>query len=202
MVDIYLSDITNLPDPKEQPELLDRISKERREKIEKMPQSKSRRQSLGAGLLLNKALSCHGLRSEDVYLDENGKPAIKGLCFNLSHSGELVICATSETPVGCDAEQIKKAPPRLAERYFCEGEKQYLSQFAEDEYDREFYRLWTMKESYMKYTGEGTRLALNKFEIQIQDEVRVVRDGVIQPCVLKEYEVPGYCVTVCIKDEQ
>lgn len=202
MVELYVSDISSLPDPKDCPEQIEKLPEKRRERIGKMRQSKSRKQSLGAGLLLEKVLMRYGLSSKDVYQDENGKPMIEGLYFNLSHSGDIVICAVSNSPVGCDIEQSKKAPAHLAERYFCEGEKQYLSQFAGDEYDREFYRLWTMKESYMKYTGEGTRLALNKFEIQIQDEIRVLRDGVIQPCILKEYDVPGYCVTVCIKDEQ
>lgn len=197
-----MSDISGLPDPKDCPEQLEGLPVKRRERIEKMRQSKSRKQSLGAGILLNEVLSKHKIRSEDVYLDEGGKPMIKGLHFNLSHSGDMVICATDENPVGCDIEQIKKAPPCLAEHYFCESEKQYLSQFMGDRYDKEFYRLWTMKESYMKYTGEGMRLALDEFEIRIQDEAQIIRNGIIQDCVLKEYKVPGYHITVCAKEKQ
>ena len=40
--------------------------------------------------------------------NENGKPIVEGICFNLSHSGDYVICAVSERPVGCDIEQIKE----------------------------------------------------------------------------------------------
>lgn len=202
MVNLYVSDITNLPDPDTCPELLQPLTIERREKIAKMRQSKNRRQSLGAGLLLEKVLSRYGMRSQDVYLDECGKPQIEGLFFNLSHSGELVICAVSGKAVGCDVEQQGKAPRNLAKRFFCENEQRYLSRVADDKYDEALYRLWTLKESYMKYTGEGMRLPLDAFEILLDNEVKVLRGGQIQPCFIKEYVTDGYRIAVCAAEQE
>ena len=54
----------------------------------------------------------------------------------------------------------------------------------------EFFRLWTMKESYVKMTGEGLRLPLNQFEIRFEERVKIYRDGKTCACFLKEYEIP------------
>lgn len=59
-----------------------------------------------------------------------------------------------------------------------------------------------MKESYMKYTGEGTCLPLKAFEILMDDEVKVLRDGMVQDCYMKEYVVCGYRVTVCAEESR
>ena len=54
-----------------------------------------------------------------------------------------------------------------------------------------------MKESYMKFTGEGMKLALNRFEFIIEDSVKVFRDGILTSCFIKEYEFLDYCISVC-----
>jgi 4'-phosphopantetheinyl transferase len=66
-----------------------------------------------------------------------------------------------------------------------------------DEKLKQFCRLWTMKESYMKFTGEGMKLALNRFEFNIEDSVKVFRDGILIPCFIKEYEFLDYCISIC-----
>ena len=100
-------------------------------------------------------------------------------------------------------EKIAKAPMRVAEKYFREGEVQYLKEQQEEERNAAFFRLWTMKESYMKMTGEGMSLSLNGFELLFKGgEVRVRRNGKILSCHIREYEVPGYKISVCAKEEQ
>lgn len=200
MVYLYVADISNLPDPEQHPELMKHLPEERKHKIEKILHPQSRKQSLGAGLLLERVFSRHGISSDSLRLNEQGKPEIDDLCFNLSHSSELVACAVSERPVGCDVEQQKKAPENVAEHFFSEGEKKYLKKFQGGKYDEEFFRLWTMKESYMKLTGEGLRLPLRAFEMVIGEDVKVLRGGEIQACFIKEYTVPGYKVTVCAQE--
>lgn len=201
MVQLYVASIANLPEPDACSALVSLLSKERQQKWKALLQSDKKKQCLGAGLLLNKVLSYYHVSAEDVGVGKNGKPEVDGICFNLSHSGELVVCAVSETQVGCDIEQRKAVPLYLAERFFGTREKEYLSAFTGAEYDRQFFRLWTMKESYVKMTGEGMSLFLDAFEIIPGDEIRVFCDGQIQDCYLKEYEVSGYQITVCAKEE-
>ena len=50
--------------------------------------------------------------------EENGKPYAAEGYFSISHSGERVVCAVSENPVGVDVEQIRPLRTKVAQRYF------------------------------------------------------------------------------------
>ena len=192
MVYLYIADVRKLPLPKECPELAAKLSNERRQKLETLSQPEKQKQCLGAGLLLEKALACHGVSADSVRVGEHGKPKADGICFNLSHSGDLVICAVSQVPVGCDIERRRETPTHLAERFFSDGEKAYLASFVGEEYNHQFFRLWTMKESYAKMTGEGLARSLDTFDV-------LQKKG--ESCHFSEYEIEGYQISVCTEEE-
>ena len=200
MVKLYVADISNLPDPLLVPDELKKLPMERQQRIHNMQQEKSRKQSMGVGLLLQKVLALYHMQDSQVFIGEHGKPMIEGLEFSLAHSGNLVICAVSDKPIGCDVEEIRKAPKGVAKRYFSESEQAYLSRFSEEEYDKEFFKLWTMKESYVKMTGEGIAQTLEKFEVVVGERARVLRDGAVQDCFLQDLVLEGYLVSVCRKE--
>lgn len=202
MIYVYMANASELPDPLEYPEYMEGLPAKRKEKIQRYKQKKSRQECLCAGLLLNHVLNLHGFSAETIRYGEKGKPEADGFYFNLSHSGGIAVCAIGTEPVGCDAEKVKEAPMRIAEWYFCENELRYLQQTTGLEQDEAFFRLWTMKESYMKMTGEGLTVPLNQYEMILGNEVRVARDGKIQNCYMKEYEIPGYKLTVCAKTKE
>lgn len=203
MVYLYAANIKNLPDPKEYPELLNGLWEERKQKTMRYLQPEGRKQSLAAGLLLKAVLFRHGAAQTELRTGKNGKPEMEGICFNLSHSDELVICAVSKKPVGCDVEKIKKLPKHVAERFFCESECRHLKSVTKEQQSTEFFRIWTMKESYMKMTGEGMSLPLSQFEMVFEEgKVMVRRDGKVLPCFIREYEMPDYKVTVCAKEAE
>lgn len=201
MVQVYIADITYLPDPKEHPELTYVLSEERRQKTMHFGQSQNRRQSLGAGLLLEKVLAEHGISSNAVQLGEHGKPEAPGVQFNLSHSENMVVCAVGDRPVGCDVEKIKQVPNTLAERFFSEKEKEYLSTCSGETYKEAFFRLWTMKESYAKMTGEGMSGTVDKVEIVLDEPIRILHGGQVQKCYIKEYRIGEYQISVCAEEE-
>lgn len=188
MVYLYAADVSELQDPMEYPELMNGLPIERQEKIQKCQQKDKRKQSFGAGLLVKHVLEQHRVQGENV-------------SYNISHSGSLVICALSDKAVGCDTEYLKKAPNGVAKHFFCESEKAYLNQYQGEAYDREFFRLWTMKESYMKMTREGMKLPLHKFELNLGEPITIIRDSKVQPCFIKEYGVTDYLVTVCAESD-
>lgn len=202
MVKIYVSNISDLPDPKDHPEILKGLSKKRIEKTLRYRQVKDRKQSFGAGLLLKKCLFEYGIDMESIRYGENGKPEAKGIHFNISHSQDMVVCVVSNQPVGCDIENVDDLKEGIAERFFTDNEIRYLNTFSGDKKRDEFYRLWTMKESYMKMTGEGMSLALDKFEFIIESDVKVYRDGKLCTCNIREYEIQGYKLTVCAEEEE
>lgn len=186
MVYLYAVDISALPDPAENPTVIQKLPRERQKKILNYKQKRNRLQGLGAGLLLEKVFCQYGVATETIYTDTNGKPTAEGICFNLAHSGQYVICAVSNRKVGCDIEQLRDAPVLVAERSFSEKEKAYLMQFSGDVYNREFFRIWTKKESYLKMIGTGLRASLNTLEVK--------------DCHINEYDIPGYQVTVCAEE--
>ena len=202
MVRVYALNIAPLPDPQENPEILEDLWPERREKALRQRESIKRKQSAGASLLLRWALKQRGLESKALRYGDNGKPSVEGICFSLSHSGDMVICAVGDKPVGCDIERIAQAHEKLAERFFAPAELEYLRSFSDDALNREFFRLWTMKESYIKMTGDGLKLPLSSFRIDIGGDLSVFRDDLPCDCRIKEYPIEGYCLSICSEDRE
>lgn len=96
---------------------------------------------------------------------KEGKPYFRDLpfYFNLSHSGDYVLCVISSEEIGADIQQhCGKNVERLARRFFSEREAAALEQAGEEQEKRErlFYRLWARKEAYGKLTGKGITEAL------------------------------------------
>ncbi len=89
---------------------------------------------------------------------EYGKPFLPDfseLHFNISHSGEWVVCAVSNMPVGIDVEEIKPVDMQVAETVFALGELDKFKSIRDAEKLDAFYDLWTLKESCMKAAGKG-----------------------------------------------
>lgn len=202
MVHLYAAETGSLPDPKEASALLDELAIERRCRIMKYLKAEDRKRSLGAGLLLNRVLPRYGASPDAVRAGADGKPEVEGIFFNLSHSGHIVICAAAEKEVGCDVEKIVKAPKGVAERFFHASESAYVNACMGEERDHRFFRIWTMKESYIKMTGEGMSLDFDRFELfSGSEKINVSRDGKLLSCRIMEYDIPGYKVSVCANEE-
>ena len=197
MVKIYGMYVENLPDPKECPEVMEGIWQKRQEKILKYKQTLSRKQSLGAGLLLNHVLKLHGCSVRQLTFGEHGKPEVEGICFNLSHSHGYTICAVSSQPVGCDIEKVEKIRERVAERYFTEKEFEGVKSLEGRAKDEAFYRLWTMKESFFKMLGNGIQMGMKRCEFLLDEPIQVCFDGERFDCHIREYELDGYKISVC-----
>lgn len=179
MVKIYISDTTKLSDEKTFQKYLSQMPKSRQQKIEKLRFSADKELSLLAGILLNYALSDNGivLKDDDIIKGENGKPHLKNseLFFNLSHSGKIAMCAVSDKDIGCDVERIKDIDLKIAKRFFSDEEYAYILSLSDYEKQKDsFFRLWTLKESFMKITGHGLKLPLDEFSIDISKETVTV----------------------------
>lgn len=90
---------------------------------------------------------------------EKGKPYLREypLFFNLSHSGEYVVCAVSDREIGVDIQKCSDVDVgRIAERFFSKEECKALEGCGTvEERRRLFFRLWVRKEAYGKLLGEG-----------------------------------------------
>ncbi len=201
MVEVYLMNIKELPDPFENAEVLGGLPETAREKILRHAHEKGRKECLGARLLEKLALQKHGVSMESITYGQYGKPEVNGIYFNISHSKDYVICAVSEKPVGCDIEKVEAARMNVAKKAFTAKEQAYMDGVSEPKKAEAFYRLWTMKESYLKMTGEGMHFPLKQVQLQLgEGEICVLRDGSLCDCFMKEYDLPGYKVTVCAQE--
>lgn len=90
---------------------------------------------------------------------KKGKPYLKEYpyFFNLSHSGEYVLCAVSDQEIGADIQQcVSMDVERLARRFFSTEECKVLAAYeTESEKQQFFFRQWARKEAYGKLIGEG-----------------------------------------------
>lgn len=125
---------------------LSKVSPARREKTLRLAGDDDKRRSLGVELLLKKVTG-----RSDYVLSKNEKPYFPDneVFFSLAHCGDYAVCAVSDVPVGVDIELPRVGGARLAKRFFRPDEAALV--YAADDPDREFCRLWTLKESYIKY---------------------------------------------------
>lgn len=86
--------------------------------------------------------------------------------FNLSHSGPLAMLAVSaDTELGVDIEQLRPIEPNVAEQFFSACEQDALARLEGENWINGFYRLWTLKEAFLKAKGEGLLVGLDSFDI-------------------------------------
>lgn len=203
MVNLYAVNIRELPDARDNPAVLHGIGSRRRKRVLEYLHADDRKRCLGAGILLARILPLYGESPETVILGPMGKPEATKVHFNISHSGDFVICATGRKAVGCDIEKIAEEPEGVAQRFFHPDEAEYLQRFQGRERNDLFFRLWTWKESYMKMTGEGAHLPLQDFAVlPVGGQIRVRRREKILSCHMMEYSIPGYKVSVCAEETE
>ncbi len=115
---------------------------------------------------------------------EHGKPEIDQpglelpLRFNLSHTSRYVVCAVGlERDLGVDIErtQRRNSVLNIANRYFSEQEVDELFRLPATQQEDRFFDYWTLKEAYMKASGEGIALGLGNFGFCLtgRDRIRV-----------------------------
>lgn len=95
-----------------------------------------------------------------------GKPHLVNLPnvhFNISHSGQYVVCSVDSMPIGVDVEIIKPIDLTIAYSFFSKIEKEYILNSDPGESLAKFYRIWTMKEGYIKREGKGLSIPLESF---------------------------------------
>lgn len=214
-IECYIERSADLTDPLEDPEKMSLLTETRRAKIQKYRAAEDRKRGFCAGLMITEHLRAHGRSPEEIRYTEHSRPYLLGLDFNISHSGEYVIMALSDAPVGCDIERIRPGKDSIAERFFSAAEVAWI-RAAEDPV-RSFTRIWTARESYVKYKGEGISLDFRQYEVQnaaVKGEppqvkgdlsevpylgaAEIIREGIHQDCEVHQWLYAGeYVISLC-----
>jgi 4'-phosphopantetheinyl transferase len=108
--------------------------------------------------------------------DEFGKLHVAGgLEFNLSVAGDLAIYGFArDHRLGIDLARLATdfKWPEVVERFFHPAESAYIRQLPASEQTAAFFRLWTIKEAFVKAEGRGLSHPLAQ-----EDFTALVRDG-------------------------
>ncbi len=133
---------------------------------------------------LGKSLLCKGLK--DLYgiipdtqekllilEGEHGKPYLKefpDIHYNISHSNGLVVCGIGDRKLGIDVERIRPFRENLQKKVLSDEERHRLKEIQPEGQNEYFFRLWTLKESYVKAIGCGITIPLKNISFEWKDE--------------------------------
>lgn len=144
------------------------------------------------------------LHKADLDMGEKGKPYLKDcpwIHFNISHTKGMVVCAVHDLPVGVDVEEIRPYSEALAKRVLTPLELQNLALWESRGHhfgEVCFFRYWTLKESYVKATGEGLSVPFGKLEFRLDKEEQIESNcpdyDFYQRCLWNQY-----IISVCVK---
>jgi 4'-phosphopantetheinyl transferase len=155
--------------------------------------------------------------AEDIAFcaNEFGKPLLdtpfqsSGVCFNVSHSKDLVVIAVAfDRQVGVDVEFVRTIDDfeSIARRCFTDCERELV--MSEPDSLSSFFRCWTRKEAFVKAIGKGLSVPLNSINTSLprgstSGRVHAIGEGAEKIWWLTDVNVPdGYhCAVVKEGDE-
>lgn len=168
------------------------LPQNRREKFEKTKQKRDKENCVISYLLLKKSLADFGVENFEIEIGENGKPFLKNnknIFFNISHTNGGVAVVADTKPVGIDVQDILPVKNGVIERCFSEEEKELISKSNSPE--KEFTRLWTLKESAVKCNGETVAFLKNYcFEANEKTFIKYEK-------IFTTYERKNLLISVC-----
>jgi 4'-phosphopantetheinyl transferase len=131
----------------------------------------------------------------EIKFDQQKKPYLEnGPFFNISHSGNYVVAAFSEIPVGIDIEEERAIDVEALSSVFHADELAFLK---ENNYQQStFYKLWVRKEACLKASGIGIINGLDQWNA-LNDLIKQSgKEWRIQQVAVRE----GYQCAVCFED--
>lgn len=192
--------------------LEDVMAPERLQKINSMKNKDAAALSLTAGLLLHRSCKEAGMEGAERRLGytEKGRPYFlqyPGYYFNISHSGDFACLTFGTENCGVDIERFRPVKESAVKRVFTAEERTWLngSETAESpgSYEKNVIRLWTRKESYGKYLGEGLSERVRKTSLCPWDE-RIEDNGTAgdRKVGFLEYGISGYHLSICLSGQK
>ncbi|MGH0593688.1 4'-phosphopantetheinyl transferase family protein [Bacillus pretiosus] len=181
------------------------ISKEKLNRINRLKKQEDRIRSI-VGDILIRWIVCekYNLFNEELKFTTNeyGKPFLTNIDtnFNVSHSGSWVVAAISHLEVGIDIEKIIEIDMKIARNFFTPEENNSFIKLLPEQQLHHFYKLWTLKESYIKALGKGLSVPLDSFSINIDN--RSITIFPQSPYNFRQYPLhDDYKLAVCTQEK-
>lgn len=198
MVELFAADIRQIAPRAE--ELVALLDFERQARVRAFGDSRSALLTLAAGLLLY-AIFGEQARGARFERGRRGKPHLADRApFNITHAGDYAVLALSAQTVGVDLERFRPIDwRRIAERFFHPIERAFLASSSEPEKD--FFRIWTLKESYLKAEGTGFSVSPASFAVLPSGEKDARFSAETNYRFTRITAFPDYCLSVCSLEE-
>lgn len=137
-----------------------------RERLGRLKHPSAAAQFATGRALLRQALSSRGLSYDDVDFGSE-KPTHPAIHFNISHISSLVAVAIGHEELGLDVETTHRRTDidLLMPRQFTPAEILWVSR--QSDRRRAFFRVWTLKEAFIKLLGTGFRTSTKSFEFDL-----------------------------------
>ena len=187
--------------------LIPHITSEKYKRLDRLRKHKDRQRLVVADILV-RSLLCRklGQRNDELVFrtNEYGKPYLKGnpVYFNVSHSGNIVVAAVDDTPIGIDIERMREWDMDVARLICAPREWDMLTCTDGDRARQErFFTIWTAKESCLKASGTGFGMLPSLLEIVTETAAVPHGDPVwsVDDYYVKQYSgvEAGYSMAVC-----
>ncbi|GAA0120809.1 MULTISPECIES: 4'-phosphopantetheinyl transferase superfamily protein [Clostridium] len=205
-MDIYIVKISDVSE-EQLNKLYLLIDSDKKHKIKKFINKEDKIRSL-IGEILIRTLIIEEFKIDNscIKFEKNqyGKPYLSehpDFYFNISHSGEYVLCAIDNNPIGVDIEEVRAIEyEEISKSFFTINEFQYIINKELNSQLNRFYEIWTLKESYIKCCGEGLSIPLKSFTIEINQHknIKVVHNAKYTEHIFKKFDVKeNYKIAVC-----
>jgi len=188
-------------------ELCLHISEKKRCRINKYINKKDKIRTLIGEILLRTIIFEElSIINKDITFEKNEyeKPYLKGhpkFNFNISHSADYVVCVIDDKPIGIDIEEVKHIEYKdIASNFFAVSEFNYIVNNNLNIQLSEFYKIWTLKESYVKCCGQGLSIPLKSFSVDVDqyEDIKLNIDNEYKEYTFKIFDIElGYKMAVC-----
>lgn len=186
--------------------LLGFLSVDERDRIRQFYKWEDAQRALISRVMIRSLISKKfGPKISDIKIRNNrfGKPYINNekFHFNLSHSGDWIVCITDSDRVGIDIEEIVEVDLEEISKFFSENEQLDLMLVNKCKRSDFFFDLWSLKESYIKAVGEGLSIKLASFSIRKTSHSIHIEGGEGE-YYFKQYDIDSaYKLSICAKSQ-
>ena len=170
MLDIYLVQIDKTLEAPLFKSLIESLPADEQASVNKKVRQTDKESALITRVFLRKLLAeNYRLSPAEIVFSKNeyGKPFLPSqpdLHFNISHSGGYIAYTFSDSPVGIDVEIERGMEPETLANFLHPRENDFLFNSAGAD-KQEMFRIWTLKESYIKAIGMGMYKELTSFSV-------------------------------------
>jgi len=173
------------------------MGKDKQARIDRFRFVDDKKRTVAGEMLARKAIAewC-GVSPESITFgtQKYGKPYAKNLSveFNISHSGDIVVCAVDNNPIGIDVEKIRPIDLIVSKCICSDEELIYFFGHVPTEQDfiyttdhhllTRFFELWTAKEAIHKLRGVGIG-GMDRTEVTWTVQTKQVLEGGYVMCI-------------------